>query len=420
MLKRVSVIGLGKLGSPVVASFASKGYEVIGLDVNAAFVEALAEHRAPVRETGLQELIDENRERIHATTSWKEAVMESDVSFVIVPTPSEEDGSFSNKFVLEACKNIGEVLKDKKDFHLVVVISTVMPMASEQHIIPMLEKASGKKCGVDFGYCYGPTLIALGSVIRDFLNPDLIMIGESDPHSGDLLEAFYRTVMGDKPGIHRVSPAEAELAKISLNTYITMKISYANMIGMIADAMDIRVDAVTNIIGSDSRVGKKYLRAGGSYGGPCFPRDNRALARAAELVGIETHLPQATDRTNTQQIHEAVRRVLKEMENDTESKVGIFGVSYKPDTDVVEEAMGVRLAHLLKEKGISLVVYDPHALHSARKIFGDTVAYAESIEDLLGQSRVIVITNPYKELASRMPAELLTGKVIIDPWRVMG
>lgn len=382
-------------------------------------MEALAAHRAPVKETGLQELIDENRERIHATNSWEEAVMGSDVSFVIVPTPSDESGGFMNEYVIAACENIGAVLKKKKEFHLVVVISTTMPMSSEKYLIPALEEASGKKCGVDFGYCYGPTLVALGSVIRDFLNPDLIMIGESDVRSGDLLEAFYRTVMGDRPPIHRVDPTEAELAKISLNTYITMKISYANMIGMIADAMNIRVDAVTKIIGSDSRVGSKYLRAGGSYGGPCFPRDNRALARAAELVGVETHLPQATDRTNRQQIEEAVRKVLKEMENDADSKVGILGVSYKPDTDVIEEAMGIRLAHLLRERGVSLVVHDPHALHLARKLFGDTVLYAESIEDLLSSSRVIVITNPYKDISSRMPVELLEGKVIIDCWRVI-
>src|SRR5262249_52271792 len=152
-------------------------------------------------------------------------------------------------------------------------------------IIPALEAASGKKAGVDFGYCYSPTLIALGSVVRDFMNPDLVMIGETDARSGKMLESLYNSIFDSKPKFHHVKPAEAELAKISINTFVTTKISFANMLGEIAGKMSgVNVDNVTKILGSDSRIGPKYLRAGGSYGGPCFPRDNRALVHTAELV----------------------------------------------------------------------------------------------------------------------------------------
>ena len=414
MIKQVSVVGIGKLGSPLAAVFASKGYPTIGLDVNSEYVQALHTHRAPVSETGLQELIDQNKERLSATSDWGKAVMGSDASFIIVPTPSGEDHSFSNRFVVSACKEIGAVLKAKKAFHLVVVVSTMMPGSSEKEIIPALEESSGKKAGVDFGYCYGPALIALGSVIHDFLNPDLLILGEGDVRSGEMFESFYRTVVGDKPSIHRVTLTEAELAKISLNTYITMKISFANMIGMVAHGMGIRAEAVTGIVGSDSRVGKKYLKPGGSFGGPCFPRDNRAFSRAAELVGVRTYLPQATDLTNGQQVDHVAQRVRVALAGSTTKKVGIIGVAYKPDTEVTEEAMGMRLAHALKGDGIPLTIYDPLALAGAKKTFGDAVEYADSFERCVKDADVVVITNPYQ---FQVTTAMAKGKVVIDCWK---
>jgi UDPglucose 6-dehydrogenase len=416
-IKRVSVVGLGKLGSPIVASFASCGYETLGLDINPVFVDALASHRAPVNEPGLQELIANHKERISGTSNWNELVFRSDVSFLVVPTPSDPDGSFSNRFVLDACEKLGAALRHKEAFHVVVVVSTVMPGSSETEIIPAIERASHKKVGKDFGYCYSPTLIALGSVIRNFLRPDLVMIGESDAYSGQMLESFYRTVIGEGPAIHRVSPAEAELAKIAINTFVTTKISFANMLGMLADGLGVNVDRVTKILGSDSRIGPKYLTAGASYGGPCFPRDNRAFSRAAELAGVETHIPEATDATNRKLITNIARKV-KEAFGGVPGCVGIVGLAYKMDTDVVEEAMGIRLASALAKDGFTVVVYDPLAMDSARKALGDSAAYADSLAECFQNTGAVVITNPYRAIASEITPEMAGGKRIIDCWRI--
>lgn len=420
-LKSVSVIGLGKLGSPIAASFASRGFTTIGLDVNPKFVEALAHGRAPVVETGLQELIDKHKASLTATTDWNTAIMGSDASFIIVPTPSEPQGGFSNKFVVAACESIGAVLKNKKEFHLVVIVSTMMPGSSKKEIIPALERTSGKKAGKDFGYCYGATLLALGSVVNDFLKPEVIMIGGVDARSSDALEAIYREVLVSTPVYHKVTPTEAELAKIGINTFITTKISFANMLGMIADSMeDVDVRNVTKIIGSDSRIGAKYFKSGGAYGGPCFPRDNRALAYSAKLAKVETFIPQATDATNKQYIAHLgakVQTALAKMKPG--ASVGVVGIAYKPDTDVVEEATGLHLAHHLVGKGIPVIVYDPIAGGSAKKAFGDSVQHADSLKACLASSHVVVLTNPYKNLFAEIDPALIKGKTIIDCWGVL-
>ncbi len=418
-IKKVSVIGLGKLGAPMAAALASRGYPTIGVDVNPASVEAVDAHRAPVGETGLQKMIDENAERLSATMDIAEAVHGSDASFIIVPTPSGPDGAFTSKFVVDACTKIGHALKDKKDFHLVVVISTVMPGSSEKEIIPALEEASGKKAGQDFGYCYSPTLVALGAVIKGFLNPELVMIGASDAQSADTLEVFYKTVFLSSPVFHHVRPSEAELAKIGINTFITTKISFANMLGMISEAMNINPDNVTKILGSDSRIGPKVLKAGGSYGGPCFPRDNRAFTRAAELVNVNTYIPRATDETNQRYIARLAERVEEALKGIPNAKVNIVGVAYKPDTDVVEEGMGLILANQLITRGVPVVVYDPVAGNSAKKVLGDSVQYADSLEAGLAASHVVVITNPYRELFANIDRNLLAGKYVIDCWNIL-
>lgn len=419
-ISRVSVIGLGKLGSPIVASLAARGYEVVGFDVNHASIAALAAHRAPVSETGLQELIDEHRGRISATSSLRDAVAQTDLSFVVVPTPSLPDGGFSNQFVLAACEAIGAALRAKKEFHVVVVASTVMPGASEGEIIPALERASGKKAGQGFGYCYSPSLIALGSVVRDFMNPELVMIGGGDPRSAEALKEFYGTVFLSKPVFHLVTPREAELAKLGLNAYVTMKISFANMLGMIADRMEkTNVDNVTKILGSDSRIGPKYLKAGGSYGGPCFPRDNRAFIQAAKAAGVATHLPQATDATNQQYIKHIAGKAKEALAAIGGTKIGIVGVAYKPGTEVVEEGMGLHLAKHFADQGIPSMVYDPAAGHAARNVLGDAVAHADSLHACLDYADAVIITNPYKEIFSNFDPAELRGKIVIDCWKIL-
>src|SRR3954454_21971038 len=224
MIQNISVIGLGKLGASMLAGMASRGFRVIGVDITETAIRAVNEGRAPVQETGLDEMMRAHRDKICATGSHEQAVLGSDISFVIVPTPSDSRGAFELQYARYAFEKLGKALAKKDGYHVIVLTSTVIPGATRYGLLPVLEAASGKKCGEDFGLCYSPEFIALGSVIRDFLNPDFCLVGEFDERSGDALEEVDRRICGPEPVVRRMSIENAELAKLALNSYVTMKI----------------------------------------------------------------------------------------------------------------------------------------------------------------------------------------------------
>src|SRR6516164_2070815 len=309
---KISVVGLGKLGSPIVAVLAAKGYDVIGIDTNPLFVEKINHHVAPVEEPLLQEMLTEHKARISATTDWSKAIGESDMTTVIVPTPSAADGAFRNDYVLSVMDEVGRVLTHKPGYHLVVVHSTTMPGSVGGPIRERLEAASGRKVGPDLGLCYNPEFIALGSVVRDMLYPDSILIGESDAKAGDMLQTIYLQMCEKKPPVQRMNFVNAELTKISVNTYVTTKISYANMLADICDRLSgADVDVVTRALGADSRIGGKYLKGAMGYGGPCFPRDNVAFAALARKIGARADVAEATDKINNYQVERLTNVVSK-------------------------------------------------------------------------------------------------------------
>jgi UDPglucose 6-dehydrogenase len=416
----LSVIGLGKLGSPMAAVFASKGFNVVGLDLNADFVDRLNAGQAPVVEPQLQELIDANRERLRATTDWNDAVHSTDISFIIVPTPSGPDARFSNRYMVAALEQIGAALRGADKYHLVVVTSTVMPGSTEGELKACLEQASGRKVGEDVGLCYNPEFIALGSVVRDMLHPDMILIGQSDDRAGELLESVYRRSTNSSPEFHRMNLVNAELCKISVNTFVTTKISYANMIGAICDHLPgADADIVTRAVGADSRIGRKYLKPAIGYGGPCFPRDNKAFSALGRSLGVNTALAEATDEINQYQ----VQRLLGAIEARAKpgATVAVLGLSYKPHTGVVEESQGVQLAGELAQLGYRVVVSDPLALPAAEAMLGAaaSVSFEPDLRAAIGVADVVVFTTAWPEF-SAIPLETFARegerRVVIDPW----
>lgn len=298
-IRTISVFGLGKLGSCIAATYAARGFEVLGVDIDAEKVRRINEGLPPVEEPLLAETITTGRGRLRATLDVKEAVA-TDVSFFIPPSPSLPDGSFSNEYLLKSMQPIARALREAgKKSHLFICSSTTTPGAVQQVLIPMIEKETGWKCGPDFGFCYNPEFIALGNVINGLLDPDMVLIGESHPEYGAALEAAYKKYNRNQPKVARMSIISAELTKIALNSYITMKISFTKQLRMIDEQFPkADIHAMLDALGSDSRIGKKYLRAGLSYGGPCFPRDNRLLAYTAREAGLEVPLALASDRVN--------------------------------------------------------------------------------------------------------------------------
>jgi UDPglucose 6-dehydrogenase len=417
---RIAVVGLGKLGAPLAAVLSSKGNEVLGIDVSPEAVRLLNEGRAPVDEPGLQDLVTASHKRLSATTDLA-AAAGAEVSVLLVPTPSDDRGAFSNEHLLAAVDEIGRGLAERDAYHVVVVASTAMPGSCDAEIRPALERASGRRVGKTLGLCYSPEFIALGRVIRDMLEPDMVLIGESDPRAGDVLEQLYAGVCENDPPFRRMSLVNAELTKIAVNTYVTMKISYANALADMCERLPgADVEAVTDALGLDTRIGAKYLRGAISYGGPCFPRDNKAFGVLARDLGAEPLLAEATDAVNLAQTDRLARVVQSRLEAG--NTVGILGLAYKPDTGVIDESPGIALARLLGNAGYEVRVYDPVATDAALDALGGVAEGSSSVAELLAQSDVAVIATPWREFAE-LPTEALEREggrtVVIDCWRLL-
>jgi UDPglucose 6-dehydrogenase len=394
-IRTASVFGLGKLGACIAGTLAARGFDVLGVDIDPEKVRKVSEGLPPVEEPLLAETMKAGRSRLRATQDVREAAA-TDVSFFIPPSPSLPDGSFSNEYLLKSMQPMAKAVREAgKKGHLFVCSSTTTPGAMDTVLIPMLEKETGWKCSENFGVCYNPEFIALGNVVNGLLEPDMVLIGESDEDSGDRLEELYKRYNRNQPRIARMSIISAELTKISVNSYITMKISFTNQLRLIAEQFPkADIHAVLDAIGSDSRINKKYLKAGLSYGGPCFPRDNRLLAYTARQVGLEAPLAEASDRVNELSKEKLLQRAIGMLNKG--DMVAVLGLSYKPDTYIVEESAGLYLAQHLKRDGYRVIVHD----------FGATPANSPSLHEFEVEKHVTAFKhNPDIKLA-----------VICCPW----
>lgn len=401
----------------MAACLAARGLTVIGVDNNPGKIKALAAGQPPVHEPGLGELLQRSGGRLTATENVEAAVHSADITFVVVATPSEPGGGFSLKYVEPVCEAIGHALAKKSDYHVVCLTSTVMPGTTGSAVRQALEKASGKRMGDDFGLCYSPEFIALGSVIRDFLNPDMLLIGESDQRAGDFLAGLYAQVCENKPAYARMSFVNAEITKLAVNTYVTTKISYANMLARICERLDgANVDVITSALGFDTRIGPKYLKGAVSYGGPCFPRDNLALACLAQQLGVPGDLARTVDRFNRSQIHWLADLV----QQRTRGTVGILGLTYKAGTDVVEEAAGYLLMNELADRGMQVMAFDPG--YAKNGVASSNVSFAASAEDCIAHSDLVVLATAWPEF-SQIPAQRWVRnsppRTVIDCWRAV-
>ena len=419
MLQNVSVIGLGKLGGSMAASMASCGLNVIGVDVNRHAVEAVNAGQAPVHETGLGEMIAANQSRIRATMSTEEAVLGSDLSFVIVPTPSDERGAFTLQYVSFAFKALGQALKKKPGYHVVVLTSTVLPGATREGLLPILEKESGKKCGPDFGLCYNPEFIALGSVIRDFLNPDFYLLGQFDQRSGDLLEEIHHRVCQNNAPVKRMSLENAELAKIAVNSYVTMKISFANMLADFCEHLPGGdVDVVSDALGLDKRIGRKYLTGGFGFGGPCFPRDNVALNFMGRFLDVDTRLLAVNDDYNRGLSQRYVEKLQPHLPKG--ANVAVLGLAYKPLSHVIDESPGIYLCRALSEAGYRVIGHDNLAAANAEVALKMSALVTDSLDEALKDADAVLVTTTDKSYTSLTADQLLRGRpalTVIDFWR---
>ena len=418
----ISVIGLGKLGLSTATCFASKGHKVIGVDNNQNIIEQLSLEQCPVVETGLEKLLAKSWGNLTITDSTKEAINNSEITLIIVPTPSRSDGTFSNKYIKKVLGDLALPLKKKEGFHVIDVVSTVMPGSCESLFKPLLEKRTGKKCGVDFGLVYNPEFIALGSVIKDFLNPDMVLIGASDRRSGDMVKELYASTCESHPDIRMMTLINAEITKLSLNCFVTMKISFANELASICEKLPgADIDRITDTLGSDMRIGNKCLKAGLGFGGPCFPRDNTAFQALAQAVGSEAKLGGQVIAINNAVVDRLFDIISRQVEK--KERVALLGLAYKPGTHIVEESHSIKLAERLVNAGYLVAVNDPMALAGGKGELGGNISYYEDAYSCVTEAKAIVLLTSwpiYENLDWCRVGDLAKDDaVLVDSWRVV-
>lgn len=418
MSESVSVVGLGKLGLGLALCLASGGVRTLGVDVNEEVVGAINDGRSPIIEPDYQELITDLGENFRATSSHAEAIDTTDITFILVATPSIGDGRFSNRYVKSALKSLSEAFgRSNKPYHLFVISSTVVPGSTEKTFIPLIEQYSGRRYKQDFDVCFDPDFVALGTVVKDFRNPDLVIIGESNTAAGDKVEALHRAMCHNEPKIARMSLISAEVAKVSLNAYITMKISFANTVANLCERIPgADVDAITDAIGADRRISPYYLRGGLAFGGTCFPRDTKAFMTISRQYGLDPMLLDSVERVNVEQnkhLAALVRSLLTH-----EKKISVLGVAFKDNTPVIEQSPAISLIQELVMDDVDVTIFDPLAMEAAATVFDDEISYAASVEDCLKSSPVCVLTVPSKTYRAAVEAFSPEGPlVMIDCWR---
>lgn len=417
-MEQISVAGLGKLGLCMAACIAAKGFKVIGVDIDANRIRQLRAGECPIAEKDLPELLERVKGNLQFTTDMNLAAQNSIATFVVVATPSDPSGSFSNEYLMAAMAAIGDGLRGESTPHYVVVTSTVMPGTLDGPVRSLLESRSGKKCGNGMGLAYNPEFIALGTVIRDFQNPDFVLVGQSDDATGDFLQDFYRRVCNNNPPVARMNLISAEIAKLSLNCYVTMKISFANTLAEVCEkSPGADIDAITSGIGIDRRIGLPYLRGGLGFGGPCFPRDNQAFAAYAQKVGAQSLLPRTVHAVNCHQVERIVD--LSFAGERAVQTAAVLGLAYKPGTNIVEASQAMDIAASFVKRGLSVTVFDPMGTENARRTLNHTVQYADSAEACIRDKDLVVIATAWPEFAKLNLARLVkAGAVVVDCWRI--
>jgi len=423
MTESLSVVGLGKLGLCLAACFAEKGFETIGVDIDRRVVDAVNKGSAPIQETGMEGLIARHGgTRLRATISHRDAIEQSDITFVLVATPSRPDGTFSNHHIEDALSALATAFREsRKPRHVFVISSTVIPGSTEGDFIPLLEKASGRRLHSDFDVCFDPDFVALGSVVRDFLNPDMVVIGETSADAGRRIEMIHRAMCENDPPVFHMSITNAEITKVSLNAFITMKISFANSLANLCERIPgADVDAITQALGADKRISPHYFRGGLGFGGTCFPRDTKAFISIAGRYGSPADLIRATACVNDYQDAHLSDVVQSEADKTNEGRIGILGLSFTHNTPVITESPSVKLIKVLLDRKRRVVVFDPLAMENAREVFGDAVEYARSAHECLKRSDVCVVTTRLKDYKAALetfrPEKALT---LIDCWRMV-
>ncbi len=421
---KIAIVGTGYVGLVTGTCFSEVGVDVTCVDIDQKKIENLNKGILPIYEPGLEEMVVRNahKHRLHFSTSLKDSIKDAEVVFIAVGTPPDEDGSADLKYVLGVASSIGEHMTHP----LVVVTKSTVPVTTAEKVRNALQTALDKRgVKMDFYVASNPEFLKEGAAIEDFMKPDRIVVGTDRVEAEEIMKKLYKPfLMNGHPIIFMDIPS-AEMTKYAANAMLATKISFMNDVANLCEIMGADVNMVRKGIGSDTRIGQKFIYPGVGYGGSCFPKDVKALIKTAKEQGYDMRILNSVEDVNEAQKEVLFNKVKTHFKGDLKGKkFALWGLSFKPKTDDMREAPSLVIIEKLLKAGASVVAYDPVAMHEAQRILGDTIKYTEELNDSLdGADALLVITEwpefrvpDFNELEKRMKAKVLfDGRNIFDP-----
>jgi UDPglucose 6-dehydrogenase len=414
---KIAVIGTGYVGLVTGTCFSETGVNVTCVDVDAEKIQRIKEGNIPIYEPGLSVLIKRNIEkgRLQFTTGIKEGIEGAEAVFIAVGTPPGEDGSADLQHVLKVAEEIGRELKS----YTVVVIKSTVPVGTSLKVQAAINRELAKRsAAVTFDMASNPEFLKEGSAVEDFLKPERIVIGTATEKAAEIMRKLYQPFVLNNHPIYFMDISSSEITKYAANAMLATRISFMNEIANLCDILGADVNQVRKGIGSDSRIGNKFLYPGTGYGGSCFPKDVKALAKTADDHGYELNVVKAVEKANNYQKTVLFRKMLNHFSGELKNKkIAVWGLAFKPQTDDIREASSLILIEMLLGKGASVCAYDPAAMNETQKFLGDSITYARDQYEALKDADALALITEWPEF--RIPdlekmSELMKQKAIFD------
>ena len=406
---KIAIVGTGYVGLVSGACFAEMGLDITCVDIDAEKIEGLNAGVIPIYEPGLEELVRRNVEagRLHFTTDLTECLPHVEVVFSAVGTPPDEDGSADLKYVLDVARTFGRHIRK----YTVLVTKSTVPVGTAQKVRAVIEEELEKRgCKVPFDVASNPEFLKEGAAIKDFMSPDRVVVGVDSERARKLMAKLYRPVLITNFRVLFMDIPSAEVTKYAANAMLATRISFMNDIANLCDLVGANVDMVRKGIGADTRIGSKFLYPGCGYGGSCFPKDVKALARTAREYGYTMGVIEAVEAVNERQKEIVVKKLQDKLGTLRGKTIALWGLAFKPETDDMREAPALVVIEKLLEAGASVKVYDPVAMDECRRRIGDRVVYCKDMYDVVIDADALAVLTEWKEF--RIPSWSVIKRVM--------
>ena len=418
---KIGIVGLGFVGLSLTSVLASKGYDIIGIDIDKEKCEKIRNGMSPFFEPELEKLLKIGLKKKLKIVSDFLLIQNCDFIFVTVGTPQNTNGSINLSIIKKAISKIGENLEKNKKNPIILVKSTVIPGTMKKEILPILEKKSKKKAGKDFGLISNPEFLQESTAIRDTKFPHAVVLGGYETKFMKKTKGLFKKLHPNTP-IIITNHQTAEMIKYANNSFLATKISFINQLSNICQKIPgANIDDIAKTIGLDLRIGKLFLNAGPGYGGSCLPKDMKALINFANTTGVTPTLLNAVEDVNTKQLEQIISIIKKRLGDLTSKKITILGTAFKPNTDDIRDSIAIELIKKLQKRKADVIIHDPKAMENTRRVFGDKIRYGRTVTDALSKSQCVIIMTQWKqyEKLNNNQFKDMKRKFVIDSRRML-